>query len=263
MVHHHSASTKRSAFFGTKEKPLSRSQENQSKHQSKSDHSSLKTGRSNSLDNPNNSTLKQNHLLKLSFLNSPNSPLNQVSDCLFHDEAKKIYNKISQSYFSPLSSHESSCEDLSSVKPNFADTTSDNCEFDSSFKDLNIPFLDNCAIKKEPEDYDEIEKTTKTSALSLATQLAIVKVKIEKDAKKQPTQEKLKESLVKEPTETQNMQSIISNLQHAIQEQNGLDKDEAKRMLDNLNEFICKKGIYIIFSTTSILILVFYFRKRR
>lgn len=253
MVHHHSLSAKRSAFFGTREKATSKSQESQSKDPLNSECSSLKTARCNSLDNPNNSSLKQNHLLKLSFLNSPNSPLNQAPDCLFHDEARKIYNQISQNYSSPLSSHESSCEDLSSVKPNFADTTAENYELDSSFKDLNIPFLENCGnfIKREPQDYDEIDKTAKNvGGLSLATQLANVKVKIEKDAeeaRKEPTQEKLIKTPVKEPTETQNMQSIISNLQHAIQEQNGLDKDEAKRMLDNLNEFLCKKGAYCYF----------------
>lgn len=258
MVHHHSLSAKRSAFFGAREKSVIKSQEEQ-QNSSKSEHSSLKIGRCNSLDNP---VLKQNHLLKLSFLNSANSPLNQSPDYMFHNEAKKIYDQISQNYSSPMASHENSCEDLSSVKPNFADTTSENCEFDSSFKELNIPFLENCVIKTEPEEYDEWKNG---GGLSLADQLANVKVKIEKGAdnsRKEPEVEKVKDTPV-ETSETQNMQSIISNLQHAIQEQSGSDKEEAKRMLDNLNEFLCKKGLFKLIAKLCYLNRLFIFRKTR
>lgn len=126
-------------------------------------------GRFNSVDNP---ATKHQQLLKLSFYNSPNSPMNDssstfnasMSDSVFH-EAKKIATKYSASD----NIKDMSLEDINNINPSWIDT-SNVSETDIDLKNMKINML--------PEKQQHVSTSNLDSAW-LKAKLKDIKIKQE------------------------------------------------------------------------------------
>lgn len=128
-----------------------------------------KLGRFNSVDNP---ATKRQQLLKLSFFNSPNSPMNDgstafnasISDSVFH-EAQEIAKK----YSATDNQKDMSFEDINNINPNWIDI-SDVSETDIDLKDMKINVL--------PEEQQHVS-TSNMDSEWLKAKLKDIKIKQE------------------------------------------------------------------------------------
>ncbi|CRL04841.1 CLUMA_CG017894, isoform A [Clunio marinus] len=176
---------------------------------------------------------KSQPLLRLSFYNSPNSPLkcssfNNNSDAdNISVEAKKIAKKFALS-------KELSNEDINNISSQLVDISLN----DSDFQDLNLKVLDNknSTVVPSPPSADKIAKL----------QMQLQRIKKEADNEVpvpvKIKQEKLspikhEDKIKEEEIDNKEFEGILQNLRNVMSLGN---KDEAKKHLNRLNELIGK-----------------------
>lgn len=131
---------------------------------------SLQTlGRFNSVDNP---ATKRQQLLKLSFYNSPNSPMNDVSSIFNASLSDSVFQeaqKIAKKYSANDNPKDMSFEDINNINPSWIDI-SDISETDIDLKDMKINML--------PENKHHVSTSNVDSAW-LKAKLKDIKIKQE------------------------------------------------------------------------------------
>ncbi|CAO1390337.1 unnamed protein product [Diamesa serratosioi] len=207
-------------------------------------------GRFNSVDNPQK---KSQQLLKLSFYNSPNSPMNDgsssfnasMSDSVFH-EAKKIVKK----YSANDNIKDISFEDINNINPSWIDT-SDVSETDVDLKDMKINVLpssekqqhvstsnlDSAWLKAKLKDIKI--KQEELSPTSTEIQTPDIPIKTEKDVSPE------KKTL---PKPKNDLDSMFNDLKTMMSEKNHPD---AQKLLNKFQEMIAADTTSEISSTGS------------
>jgi len=216
------ADTDSESSIGSKNKTLKRCQSDSSTA-STNDETSLYS----SVDNIISS--KTNHLLKLSLLNSPSSPLHSssrtaldgsLSESVFQ-EAKKISEKLS-------SFNEMSFEDLNNVSQQLVDTSAISV-IDTDLEQMKISFLENNPETSTPppsntENFESIQKKLKQikkEKIDVKPEIVVKKEKMEKEETPQKTDREVDDIL-------QNLKSLMKNN----------NKEEAKKQLKKLNDLL-------------------------
>lgn len=219
------ADTDSESSTGSKNKTLKRCQSDSSTA-STNDETSLYS----SVDNIISS--KNNHLLKLSLLNSPNSPLRSSSRTALdgslnesvYQEAKKISEKLS-------SFNEMSFEDLNNVSQQLVDTSAISV-IDTDLEQMKISFLENNPETSTPppsntssENFESIQeklKQIKKEKIDVKPEIVVVK------------KEKMEKGETPQKTD-QEVDDILKNLKSLMKNSN---KEEAKKQLKKLNDLL-------------------------
>jgi hypothetical protein len=234
------ATSTTSSFIADNDSESSTSSKNKTLKRCQSDSSTASTSedtsRYSSVDNILSS--KTNQLLKLSLLNSPNSPLHSSSrtaldgsliETVFQ-EAKKISEKLS-------SFNEMSFEDLNNISQQLVDTSA---IVDTDLEQMKISFLEN-----NPETSKSIPSSTNNEKSSnniedIQEKLKLIKrEKSELDLKQEVVV--VKEEKIEVPkTETtqktdRDIDDILQNLKSLMKNNN---KDEAKKQIKKLNDLL-------------------------
>lgn len=169
---------------------------------------------------------RQQQLLKLSFYNSPNSPLNStsflnstVADNVLK-EAKNIAKKFGD--FSELS-----FEDLNNISQHLIDASGDLSAIDLDFQDMKINI---------PNEKHEQHITSSPDKIKLNEQL--MRIKKEVDAEESEKTEIIEGNNESAKTEESDVEDLWQKLKSVINEGN---KDEAKKQLLRLNEALGRK----------------------
>lgn len=141
-------------------------------------------GRFNSVDNP---ATKRQQLLKLSFYNSPNSPMNDGSSAFNASLSDSVFQEaqqIAKKYSSNDNPKDMSFEDINNINPSWIDI-SDISETDFDLKDMKINML--------PEKEQHISTSNVDSAW-LKAKLKDIKIKQEQLS---PTSSQVSNAIVK------------------------------------------------------------------
>lgn len=179
---------------------------------------------------------RQQQLLKLSFFNSPNSPMysstfmnSTIADNVYQ-EAKSIAKKFGD--FGDMS-----FEDLNNVSQHLIDASGGFSETETDFQDMKINIPNETRELHSPSSYDRIK---------LCAQLMRIKKEVESDDTEAETDENTEElELVPETdspakTDESDVEALWQKLKSVINEGS---KDEAKKQLLRLNEALGKKPL--------------------
>ncbi|XP_070491378.1 putative leucine-rich repeat-containing protein DDB_G0290503 [Chironomus tepperi] len=213
----------------TKTKTLKRCQSDSSTASTNED-----TSRYSSVDNIFSS--KTNQLLKLSLLNSPNSPLHSSSRTALDgslietvcQEAKKISEKLS-------SFNEMSFEDLNNISQQLVDTSAISA-VDTDLEQMKISFLENNPeiSTQTPSSTNNNEKSSNIFENIQEKLNQIKKEKVEFDVKPEPVE--VKEEKIDTPQKTdREVDDILQNLKTLMKNNN---KAEAKKQLKKLSDLL-------------------------
>lgn len=152
---------------------------------------------------------KRNELLKLSLLNSQQSPFKKD----FHsEEAKKFMQNFSKNSSSPTNSE--SFEDLNSINPEWIDSS-----FDRDLEDMKLNFKVE-PMEQETEVFDES------------------KVKIEPEDPVKPEKVQIKAEPMEIQGEDKNLENLLCNLKQAI---SNAKNPKAAEMIDDLEKMLANK----------------------
>lgn len=228
-----------SSFIGDNDSVSSRGSKNKTLKRCQSDSSTPSTNddssRYSSVDNM--FSTKTNQLLKLSLLNSPNSPLHSSSRTALDgsliesvcQEAKKISEKLS-------SFNEMSFEDLNNVSQQLVDTSAISA-IDTDLEQMKISFLENNPETSTPppsntnnemsnniENIQEKLKQIKKEKIGVKPEIVIKEEKVDVPKAEATSQKTDRE-----------VDDILQNLKLLMKNNN---KEEAKKQLKKLNDLL-------------------------
>ena len=230
------ATSTTSSFIADNDSESSTSSKNKTLKRCQSDSSTASTtedtNRYNSVDNILSS--KTNQLLKLSLLNSPNSPLHSSSrtaldgsliETVFQ-EAKKISEKLS-------SFNEMSFEDLNNISQQLVDTSAISI-VDTDLEQMKISFLENNPETSKSIPSSKNNEKSSNNIEDIQEKLKQIKrEKSELDMKSEIVV--VKEEKLEVPKTDRDIDDILQNFKSLMKNNN---KDEAKKQLKKLNDLL-------------------------